>query len=55
MGWLAPYSYLGPMVVQIRGQGALPSFILSHRVRMVVGALLVRNPRPWILVEVLTT
>jgi hypothetical protein len=45
-GWLAPYSYLGPMAVQIRGrQGALPDFILSCHVRMVSGVLLVRNPR----------
>jgi hypothetical protein len=35
MGWLAPYSYLGPMAVLIRGHGALPGFILSHRVLMV--------------------
>jgi hypothetical protein len=40
----SPYTYLGPMAVQIRGQGALSNFVLSHHVRMVNGALLVRNP-----------
>jgi hypothetical protein len=40
MGCLVPYSDLGPMVVQIRGQGALPDSILSHRMRMVGDALL---------------
>jgi hypothetical protein len=54
MGWLAPYPYLGPTVIRIRGQDALPGFVLSHRVRMVSGALLVRYPWPWMLVEVLT-
>jgi hypothetical protein len=54
MGWLAPYSYLGPTTIQIRGHGALPGFALSHRVRMVGDALLVRNPRFQMLVEVLT-
>jgi hypothetical protein len=31
MGCLAPYSDLGPTVIQIRGQGALPGYVLSHR------------------------
>jgi hypothetical protein len=39
-----PYSYLEPMALQIRGQGALPGFVLSHHVRMVSGALLICNP-----------
>jgi hypothetical protein len=37
-----------------KGHGALPGFALSHRVRMVGDALLVRNPRLRMLVEVLT-
>jgi hypothetical protein len=32
------------MVVQIRGQGALPGSILSHHVRIVSDALVGRNP-----------
>jgi hypothetical protein len=44
IGWLAPYSYLGPMDVQIRGQGPLLGFVLSSHVRMVSDTLLVRNP-----------
>jgi hypothetical protein len=40
MGCLVPYSDLGPAVVQIRRQGALPSSILSRCVRMVGDALL---------------
>jgi hypothetical protein len=55
MGWLAPYSYLGPMAFQIRGQGAFPSFIFSYHARMVNGVLLVCNPWPLMLMEVLTT
>jgi hypothetical protein len=34
-GCPAPYFVLGPMMVQTRGQGALPGSILSHRMRMV--------------------
>jgi hypothetical protein len=40
MGYLVPYFDQGPVVIQIRGQGALPGSILSHRVRMVGDALL---------------
>jgi hypothetical protein len=43
-GW-TPYSDLGLTVIQIRRQGALPGFILSHRVRMVSGTLL-RDTQP---------
>jgi hypothetical protein len=49
-----PYPCLGPIVIRIRGQDALPIFVLSHWVRMVNGALLISYPRPWMLVEVLT-
>jgi hypothetical protein len=52
-GLACPLLLLGAMAVQIRGQGALPGFILSHHVRMVGGALLVCNPQPWMPVEVL--
>jgi hypothetical protein len=55
MGWLAPYSNLGPAVFQIRGQGALPGSVLSCHVRTVGGALLGDlQPRPWMLVVILT-
>jgi hypothetical protein len=40
MGYLVPYSDLGPAVIQIKGQGALPDSVLSHHVRMVGDALL---------------
>jgi hypothetical protein len=40
MGCLMPYSNLVPMVVQIRGQGALTSSVLSHHMRMVSDTLL---------------
>jgi hypothetical protein len=40
MGCLVPYSGLGPTVVQIRGQAALPSFALSRCVRTIDDALL---------------
>jgi hypothetical protein len=34
------------------GEDALPGFVLSHRVRMVGGVLLVHYPRAWRLVEI---
>jgi hypothetical protein len=37
---LAPYFDLGPALIQIRGQSALPSFVLSRRVSVVSGTLL---------------
>jgi hypothetical protein len=37
---LAPYSYLGPTVIQIRGQGSLLGSVLSRHVRVVGGTLL---------------
>jgi hypothetical protein len=40
MGCLVPYSVLGPMVVQIMGQGAIAGSVLSCHVRMVGDALL---------------
>jgi hypothetical protein len=40
MGWLAPYSCLGPTVTQMRGQGFLPGSVLSHGARVGGGALL---------------
>jgi hypothetical protein len=40
MGCLAPYSDPGLVVTQIRRQGALPGFVLSHHVRVVDGTLL---------------
>jgi hypothetical protein len=40
MGCLMPYSNLVPMVVQIRGQGALTSSVLAHHMRMVSDTLL---------------
>jgi hypothetical protein len=33
MGWLAPYSGLGPTIVEMKGQGYLPGSILSRRAR----------------------
>jgi hypothetical protein len=39
-GYLVPYSDLGPTVIHMRGQGALPGPILSHHVRVVGGTLL---------------
>jgi hypothetical protein len=45
MGWLAPYSNLGPTVALIRGQGLLLGSVLSRRVRMGGGALL-RDMKP---------
>jgi hypothetical protein len=39
-GYLVPYSDLGPVVVKIREQGALPGSILSQSVRMVGDAVL---------------
>jgi hypothetical protein len=40
IGCLVPYSDMGPMIVQIRGQGALPISVLSHCNIMVGDALL---------------
>jgi hypothetical protein len=40
MGCLVPYFDMGPTVVQIRGQGALPGSILYRHVRMVGDILL---------------
>jgi hypothetical protein len=40
MGYLAPYPDLGPAVIQIRGQGALPCSVLSCHMRVVGGTLL---------------
>jgi hypothetical protein len=51
-GLACPLLLPGAMDVQIRGQGSLPDFVLSCRVRVVSGALLVRNSRPWMLVKV---
>jgi hypothetical protein len=48
MGCLTPYSDLGPIVIQIRRQGALSGSVLSCHVRVVSGTLL-GDTQPWAL------
>jgi hypothetical protein len=45
-GLPCPYSNLGPTVIQMRGQGALPGPVLSHHVRVVGGTLLGETQPP---------